>query len=74
VLKPGGKLVLSEHVPSDNRALAWVMNLVNPIVLWIGGGNINRRTVENVTKSDFVIERVTLAGGVDKLIEARKQV
>jgi hypothetical protein len=50
------------------------MNLVNPIVLWIGGGNINRRTVENVTKSDFVIERVTLAGGVDKLIEARKQV
>ncbi len=74
VLKLGGKLVLLEHVISDNHVLAWVMNLVNPIVLWVGRRNINRHTVENVAKSGFVIEKVTSAGGVDELIEARKQV
>jgi len=74
VIKPGGKLVLLEHVISDNHILAWVMNLVNPIVLWVGGGNINRHTVDNVTNSGFAIEKVTTAGGSDKLIEARRQV
>jgi len=73
VIKTGGKLVLLEHVISDNHVLAWVMNLVNPVVLWVGAGNINRHTVDNVAKSGFVIENVTPAGGVDKLIEARKQ-
>ncbi|MFC2010390.1 class I SAM-dependent methyltransferase [Chloroflexota bacterium] len=73
VLKPGGKLVLLEHVISDNQILARIMNLFNPVVLWMFVGNINRQTVENVIKNGFVIEKVTSAGGSDKLIETRKQ-
>lgn len=74
VCKPGGKVVLLEHVLSANKILAWLMNLINPIAVRAMGPNINRRTVENVEKSGLKIERVTdLAVGIFKLIEARKK-
>ena len=73
VCKPEGKVVLLEHVLSANRVLAWLMNLVNPIVVRTMGPNINRRTVDNVIKSGLTVEQVTnLAVGIFKLIEARK--
>jgi len=74
VCKPGGKVVLLEHVLSPNRILGWLMNLANPVVVRIAGANINRRTVENVAKSGLALEQVTdLGGGIFKLIEARKR-
>jgi len=74
VCKPGGKVVLLEHVLSANRVLAWLMNIVNPVVVRIMGPNINRRTVENVSKIGLVVDKVTdLAAGIFKLIEARKE-
>ena len=74
VCKPGGKVVLLEHVLSTNRVLAWLMNIVNPVVVRIMGANINRRTVENVSKLGLVVDKVTdLAAGIFKLIEARKE-
>ncbi len=72
VVKPGGKILLLDHVLSANRFSAWFMNLVNPLVLRIFGDNINRKTVENVAKSGLVVEKVTDIGGIFKLIEARK--
>ena len=74
VCKPEGKILLLEHVLSANRVLAWLMNLVNPVVARVMGPNINRKTVENVAKSGLEIEKVTnLAVGIFKLIEARKK-
>ena len=74
VCRPGGKVLLLEHVLSANRVLAWLMNLINPVMLRMMGANINRRTVETVDSSGLVVERVTdLAVGIFKLIEARKK-
>ena len=73
VVKSGGKVVLLEHVLSANRIIAGIMNLVNPLVVHTMGPNINRRTVENITHSGLVVERVTdLSAGIFKLIEAKK--
>jgi len=74
VCKPSGKIILLEHVLSANQVLAWLMNLVNPVVVRLMGPNINRRTVENVANSGLKVEKVTdLAAGIFKLIEARKE-
>lgn len=73
VCKPGGKVILLEHVLSANLILGGLMNLTNPLVVRISGANINRRTAENVTRGGLVAERVTdLWLGIFKLIEARK--
>jgi len=72
VCKPGGKVLLLEHVLSANPMLAFLMNLVNPLVERAMGPNINRKTVENVANSGLKVEKVTdLAAGIFKLIEAR---
>ncbi len=73
VCKPGGKVLLLEHVLSANRILARLMNLANPLVVRTIGANINRRTIENVVHSGPRVDQVTgLAAGIFKLIEARK--
>ncbi len=73
VCKPGGKVLLLEHVLSANRLLGVLMNLLNPLVVRAMGPNINRKTVNNVADSGLTVEKVTdLAAGIFKLIEARK--
>lgn len=74
VVKPGGKVLLLEHVISTKRVIAWIMKVLNPLTLAIFGDNMNRRTVENVAKSGLIVEKVTdFGGGIFKLIEARKR-
>lgn len=53
VLKPGGQLLLLEHVLSSNKFLAFLMNLINPLVVRLVGANINRETVKNVQACSF---------------------
>ena len=74
VSKAGGKIVLLEHVLSAGRIAGFLMNLLNSLAVLMIGDNVNRRTVENVTKSGLIIAEVTdLKASIIKLIEARKQ-
>lgn len=73
VCKTGGKVLLLEHMRSNNPVMAWMMDLANPVLVRIAGENINRRTLENVVKSGLTVEGVTdLSAGIFKIIEARK--
>ena len=71
VLKPDGRLVMLEHVRSENAALGKVMDWLNPVFLNIFGTNINRRTVENVQTVGFTIEKVEKFSHIMRLIVAR---
>ncbi len=73
VCKPGGQVLLLEHVLSSNPVLAAVMNLLNPVVVGLFGANINRNTVKNVKACAFTSVHVDArSGDMIKLIEARK--
>lgn len=73
VCKPGGQVLLLEHVLSSNRVIAAVMNLLNPVVVRLFGANINRNTVKNVKACAFTSVNVDeRSGDIIKLIEARK--
>ncbi|MEY3880462.1 MAG: hypothetical protein RIQ94_1258 [Pseudomonadota bacterium] len=73
VCKPGGQVLLLEHVLSSNPIMAAIMNLVNPVVVTLVGANINRNTVKNVKACGFTSVCVDLrSSDIIKLIEARK--
>jgi len=72
VLRPGGQLLLLDHVRSDLPVVGRLMDLLNPLVVRATGANINRRTVENVRAAGF--ERLDVSShmfGIVKLTEAR---
>ncbi|HEY8157478.1 MAG TPA: class I SAM-dependent methyltransferase [Methylobacter sp.] len=73
VCKPGGQVLLLEHVISSNPVLAAFMNLLNPVVVSLVGANINRNTVKNVKACAFTSVHVDdRSSDIIKLIEARK--
>ncbi len=70
IAKPGGQIVLLEHMRSPHEIIGRIMDVLNPLVVRMMGANINRRTVENVQKAGLIIDRVEDLGmgGIVKLI------
>lgn len=71
VCKPGGRLLLLEHMRPATLWLGRLFDLLNPVIVRIMGANINRRTMQNIRKAGWHISRQEkLAGEVVRLIEA----
>jgi phosphatidylethanolamine/phosphatidyl-N-methylethanolamine N-methyltransferase len=73
VVKPGGQIVLVEHVRIDSLGIVGkLMDLLDPLVVRVVGAHINRRTVENVRRAGLHVEQLeSLAPlGLVKLIVA----
>jgi ubiquinone/menaquinone biosynthesis C-methylase UbiE len=62
VVKPGGEILLLEHVRIDRPIMGFIMDIMNPFFLHLIGPNINRRTVENVGKAGLRIEKIEHLG------------
>jgi ubiquinone/menaquinone biosynthesis C-methylase UbiE len=75
VTRPGGRLLLLEHMLSSHAALAPVMKALDPVIHYVAGVHIARRTVENVRKAGWAIDRVTPLDSFDifRTIEASKR-
>jgi ubiquinone/menaquinone biosynthesis C-methylase UbiE len=72
-VRPGGQILLLEHVRVNKPVIGKLMDLLDPFVVRLMGPHINRRTVENVKKAGLEIEQVEelAPGGLVKLIVAR---
>lgn len=70
VVRPGGQVILLEHVRARHPILGKIMDWLNPLVVRIMGANINRRTVENVQKAGPSLREVEdlTSSGIVKLI------
>lgn len=62
VVKPGGRILLLEHVRIDHPIIGRMMDFLNPLVVRIAGANINRRTVETVKQAGLNIESIEQLG------------
>lgn len=73
VLKPGGKLILLEHMGSENRFFRPFMDLLNPFAVRLMGDHINRDTVNEVAAAGFKVKTVqNLLGDIVRLVVAEK--
>jgi ubiquinone/menaquinone biosynthesis C-methylase UbiE/membrane protein YqaA with SNARE-associated domain len=69
ICKPGGRIIMIEHVRSERKVLGLIMDVFNPLTVNLWGANINRKTVDNVQKAGFSSVKVTnLTGDIVKKI------
>ena len=68
VLKPGGQLLMVEHVRAQGRVIAFVQKLLTPFTrFFLGNCHWNRRTEQTVQEAGFQevkFERRVLSGGL----------
>lgn len=57
VCKPEGRILMLEHMRSENPVMGSLMDLSNPLVVKLWGANINRRTLDNIHKAGLKIEK-----------------
>lgn len=57
ICKKGGKILMIEHILSENILIAFFQHLHNPITKTLFGFNVNRKTIENINKAGLAISK-----------------
>lgn len=73
LLRPGGKLLLLEHVRSPHLPVRAIQHLLNPIFMRKYGDRLLRDPLDHLSAADLVAERVERSkGGFIERVVARK--
>jgi phosphatidylethanolamine/phosphatidyl-N-methylethanolamine N-methyltransferase len=72
VVRPGGQVLLLEHVRIDRPVIGPLMDILDPVIVRMMGAHIARQTEENVRRAELEILRVKhlAPGELVKLIHA----
>ena len=72
VCKPGGRILMLEHMRSDNRAVGKAMDVLNPLVVNTWGANINRKTLENISEAGLrIVDKENLFSTIVRKLEVK---
>jgi ubiquinone/menaquinone biosynthesis C-methylase UbiE/predicted ester cyclase len=73
VLRPGGKVLLAEHVRSPNPMVRTIQRLLDPLAHRFGGDHLLREPLDHLAAEGFEVEEVRRAkAGWVELVSARK--
>ncbi|MGM7682982.1 class I SAM-dependent methyltransferase [Cytobacillus sp. Hm23] len=56
VCKKDGKIIMLEHMRSENEIVGKMMDILNPITVNTWGANVNRKTLDNINSAGLLIE------------------
>ncbi|MFW5979365.1 MAG: class I SAM-dependent methyltransferase [Halanaerobium sp.] len=73
VLKEDGRIIMLEHMRSQNQVVGKLMDWFNWVSLYTWGANINRKTIENIKKAGLELVQVNdLMSDIVKEVELKK--
>lgn len=73
VLRPGGRILLAEHVRSPNPIVRTIQRLIDPLAHRFGGDHLLREPVEPLADEGFEVEELKRSkAGFVELVAARK--
>jgi ubiquinone/menaquinone biosynthesis C-methylase UbiE len=73
VLRPGGRILLAEHVRSPNRTVRAIQRLIDPLANRFGGDHLLREPLEPLVDEGFEVEGLQRSkAGFVELVAARK--
>lgn len=73
VLRPGGRILLAEHVRSPNRLVRTIQRVLDPLAHRFGGDHLLREPLEPLDEEGFEVEELERAkAGYVELVAARK--
>ena len=73
VLRPGGRLLLAEHVRSPNRFVRAIQRIIDPLAHRFGGDHLLREPLEHLAEEGFGVDELERSkAGFVELVAARK--
>ena len=73
VLRPGGRILLAEHVRSPNPVVRTIQRLIDPLAHRFGGDHLLREPLEPLAAEGFEVEELERSkAGFVELVAARK--
>lgn len=76
VLKPGGKLILVDHIRAANKPLFWLQKAIEFATARLEGEHMTRRPAEHVDAAGFDIverDRRAVAGIIERLVATKPE-